>query len=41
MSQKVVIDENVIVGDAQPLLIYADQPRFPAATDVLAAVCAA
>jgi ATP-dependent Clp protease ATP-binding subunit ClpX len=31
---KVVIDENMIVGDAKPMLIYADQPRFPAATDV-------
>jgi ATP-dependent Clp protease ATP-binding subunit ClpX len=24
---EVIIDENVIVGDAQPLLIYADQPK--------------
>ncbi len=24
---EVVIDENVIVGDAQPILIYADQPK--------------
>ena len=24
---EVVIDENVIVGDAEPLLIYADQPK--------------
>ncbi len=24
---KVVIDENMIIGDAQPLLMYADQPK--------------
>jgi ATP-dependent Clp protease ATP-binding subunit ClpX len=24
---KVVIDENMITGDAKPILIYADQPR--------------
>jgi len=24
---EVVIDENVIVGDSQPILIYADQPK--------------
>ncbi|GHU06277.1 ATP-dependent Clp protease ATP-binding subunit ClpX [Betaproteobacteria bacterium] len=24
---KVVIDENVIIGDAKPILIYADQPK--------------
>jgi ATP-dependent Clp protease ATP-binding subunit ClpX len=24
---EVVIDEGVITGDAQPLLIYADQPK--------------
>jgi ATP-dependent Clp protease ATP-binding subunit ClpX len=24
---EVVIDENVIVGDAKPILIYADQPK--------------
>jgi ATP-dependent Clp protease ATP-binding subunit ClpX len=25
--EKVVIDENMIAGDAQPLIIYADQPK--------------
>ena len=25
--EKVVIDENMISGDAKPLLIYADQPK--------------
>jgi ATP-dependent Clp protease ATP-binding subunit ClpX len=24
---EVVIDESVIIGDAKPLLIYADQPK--------------
>ena len=25
--QKVVVDENAIVGDGKPLVIYADKPR--------------
>jgi hypothetical protein len=36
---EVVVDENAIVGDAQPILIIRINPRFPAATDVLAAAC--
>ena len=31
--KKVVVDENTIVGDGQPLLIYEDQPKVAGAKD--------